>query len=183
MEEAKLLRRLRRGDQRALEQAIRQYSGYVMTVIRNRSRGLLSPEDQEEVASDVFVVLWQRAAEIHAPTLRSYLGAVARNRTVDAMKKRQLSVPLEDNDIEIPDSAWACITKRALREDLAQAMGALSPRDREIFYRRYDLAESSSQIAAAMDLNPATVRSRLSRGRAILRKELMKGGYCNEDAD
>lgn len=122
MEEAKLLRRLRRGDQRALEQAIRQYSGYVMTVIRNRSRGLLPPEDQEEVASDVFVVLWQRAAEIHAPTLRSYLGAVARNRTVDAMKKRQLSVPLEDNDIEIPDSAWACITKRALREDLAQAM-------------------------------------------------------------
>lgn len=183
MEEAKLLRRLRRGDQRALEQAIRQYSGYVMTVIRNRSRGLLSPEDQEEIASDVFLVLWQRAEEIHAPTLRSYLGAVARNRTVDALKKRQLSVPLEDNIIEMPDSAWASLTQRELRADLTQAMGALSPKDREIFYRHYDLAESSSQIATAMDLNPATVRSRLSRGRTILRKKLMKGGYCNEDAD
>lgn len=182
MEEAKLLRRLRRGDQRALEQAIRQYSGYVMTVIRNRSRGLLTPEDQEEVASDVFVVLWQRAEEIHAPTLRSYLGAVARNRTVDAMKKRQLSVPLEDNDLEIPDSAWARLTQKELRDALARAMKALSPVDREIFYRRYDLSESSAQIAAAMDLNPATVRSRLSRGRAVLRRELTKGGYCNEDA-
>lgn len=40
MTDTLLLRQLRRGSQRALEQAIEQYSAYVVTVIRNRSRGL-----------------------------------------------------------------------------------------------------------------------------------------------
>ena len=64
MTDTLLLRQLRRGSQRALEQAIEQYSAYVVTVIRNRSRGLLAPEDHEEIAADVFLALWQNAGRI-----------------------------------------------------------------------------------------------------------------------
>ena len=46
MDEQNLLSRLRHGDEQALAAAITQYSAYVVTVIHNRSRGLLSPEDQ-----------------------------------------------------------------------------------------------------------------------------------------
>ena len=45
MDEQNLLSRLRHGDEQALAAAIAQYSAYVVTVIHNRSRGLLSPED------------------------------------------------------------------------------------------------------------------------------------------
>ena len=102
MTDTLLLRQLRRGSQRALEQAIEQYSAYVVTVIRNRSRGLLAPEDHEEIAADVFLALWQNAGRISAGSLRSWLGAVARNRTVDFMKRHHETVPLEENAIEIP---------------------------------------------------------------------------------
>lgn len=54
MDEQNLLSRLRHGDEQALATAIAQYSAYVVTVIHNRSRGLLSPEDEDELASSVF---------------------------------------------------------------------------------------------------------------------------------
>ena len=54
MDEQNLLSRLRHGDEQALAAAITQYSAYVVTVIHNRSRGLLSPEDEDELASSVF---------------------------------------------------------------------------------------------------------------------------------
>ena len=49
MEEQALCRKIAHGSQRALEEAIRRYSAYVVTVIHNRSRGCLSPEDEEEL--------------------------------------------------------------------------------------------------------------------------------------
>ena len=180
MNDRALLRQLRRGNQRALEQAIGQYSAYVITVIRNRSRGLLAPEDHEEIASDVFLALWQNADGISPDSLRSWLGAVARNRTVDFMKKHRDTVPLEDNAIEVPDPIWAHLTAMERTQALRRALSALSHTDQEIFYRCYDLGETSTEIAQALHLNPATVRSRLSRGRAALRNELLKGGYSNE---
>lgn len=75
MTDTLLLRQLRRGSQRALEQAIEQYSAYVVTVIRNRSRGLLAPEDHEEIASDVFLALWQNAGRISAGSLPFLAGS------------------------------------------------------------------------------------------------------------
>ena len=60
IEDTDLLHRLRRKSAGALEEAVRQYSAYVMAVIRNRSRGVLTAEDQEAIASDVFVSLWSK---------------------------------------------------------------------------------------------------------------------------
>ena len=57
MDEQQLLSRLRRGDEQALAAVIARFSAYVVTVIHNRSRGLLSPEDEDELASSVFFAL------------------------------------------------------------------------------------------------------------------------------
>ena len=180
MTEEQALRQMKQGSQDALAWFIHQYGAYVSTIIYNIIGQRMSNADVEEVSSDVFLALWRSADRISPQSLRSWLGAVARNRTVDFMKKHRQSVPLEHQVIEIPDSAWAHLSQRERTGAVRQALSALSAADREIFFRYYDLAETSCQIAAAMDLNPATVRSRLSRGRAVLREALIQGGYDNE---
>ena len=57
MDEQQLLSRLRRGDEQALAAVIARFSAYVVTVIHNRSRGLLPPEDEDELASSTFFAL------------------------------------------------------------------------------------------------------------------------------
>ena len=89
MDETELLRQLQKQRAGALEQAVAQYGAYVLAIIRNRSRGVLTPEDHEEIASDVFFALWNGAARIERGQLRPWLGAVARNRTAEAMRQAE----------------------------------------------------------------------------------------------
>lgn len=84
-----LLRSLQKQNTDALEQAIAQYGAYVLTIIRNRSRGVLTPEDHEEIASDVFLSLWHGARDITSGQVSPWLGAVARNKTVEAMRRKK----------------------------------------------------------------------------------------------
>ena len=48
---------------------------------------------------------------------------------------------------------------------------------REIFFRYYYYCQPVAQIAQEMALNPASVRTRLHRGRQKLKETLTKGGY------
>ena len=160
IEDTDLLRRLRRKSAGALEETVRQYSAYVMAVIRNRSRGVLTAEDQEEIASDVFVSLWRRAKDISREQLRPWLGAVARNRTADAMRRKRVYVPLEDDTLISLEPLWERMYESQRCEAIRSALLALSDEDREIFYRFYDLAQTAAQIAEAMQMNASTVPSK-----------------------
>ena len=106
MDEKELLRQLQKQRAGALEQAVAQYGAYVLAIIRNRSRGVLTPEDHEEIASDVFFALWNGAARIERGQLRPWLGAVARNRTAEAMRRQNVYLPLEDDTLITLDRLW-----------------------------------------------------------------------------
>ena len=65
-----------------------------------------------------------------------------------------------------------------MREDTARrvrkAIHKMRPKDREIFLRYYYYLQTTDQIAQAMSMPGSTVRSRLSRGRKILKEILSK---------
>ena len=181
MDEKELLRQLQKQRAGALETAIAQYGAYVLAVIRNRSRGVLTPEDHEEIASDVFLALWRGAKNITRGQLRPWL-AVARKQTAEAMRKKNVYLPLEDDALITLDRLWEQMVEKERCEALAQALAALPEEDREIFYRFYDLSQTTAQIADELHMNASTVRSRLLRGREALRKTLTKGGlFCEDD--
>ena len=54
------------------------------------------------------------------------------------------------------------------------AIEAMSPVDREIFLRYYYYLQPAPEIAQAMGLTHGAVRTRLSRGRAALKKILLQ---------
>lgn len=118
LDEKELLRQLQKQRAGALEQAVAQYGAYVLAIIRNRSRGVLTPEDHEEIASDVFFALWNGAARIERGQLRPWLGAVARNRTAEAMRKQNVYLPLEDDTLITLDRLWEQMLERSAAQPL-----------------------------------------------------------------
>lgn len=176
MEEHRILKKIIRGSERALEAAIAQYSSYVIAVIHNRSRGYLSREDEEEAASDVFFALWQHAKEITPGCLRSWLGSVARNKAVDRLRQKKLTLPLEDAAPVLDNGLWEQLCQKEQAAEVKKALSQLRPQDQEIFFRSYQLCQTASEIAQALDMPPSSVRSRLSRGRQVLRAALCQGG-------
>lgn len=180
MDEQQLLSRLRRGDEQALAAAIAQYSAYVVAIIHNRSRGLLCREDEDETAANVFFTLWQSCRTIRTGHLRSWLGRVARNKTVDRLRVSKIDVPLDEALGTEEDMLLEQAAKREQAAQLRQAVSTLSRTDCEIIARYYDLCQSTPEIAAAMGLSAAAVRMRLMRSREAIRKELDRGGFVYE---
>ena len=71
MTEKRLLERIVAGDSRALAEIIKTYSTYVRTIAANITIPPLQQEDVEEVASDVFLTLWNNADAVEEGKLKA----------------------------------------------------------------------------------------------------------------
>lgn len=183
LDEKQLLRRLRRGDSDALRQAIDAYSGYVYAIVKNIIQPPLQPEDIEEVVSDVFLRLWERAEDVEPGRLRSWLAAVTRNRAKDKLRALHLSLPLEEDALDLAvEGPEEDALRQELRRAARESVEDLPEPDRSIFLRFYYLYQKTEDIAAALSMKPATVRARLSRGRERLRTMLEERGIGHEAA-
>lgn len=176
MREAALLKRLQQGDSDALDQLTTRYRHYVCTILSNMLRDSGAWADVEELCADVFLALWQHAGTVKSGKLKAWLGTVTRNRAKSWLRSRQ-ELPMDLDEIELPTDAPGP-EEEALRSELAaavrRAVDSLGSKDREIFLRYYFYLQPAEDIAAALNMAPASVRSRLSRGRALLRKRLEK---------
>ena len=183
MNEKKLLRRLRRGDESVLPELIRQYSGYAYAIAFNILSHALSEEDIEEVVSDSFLSIWENRASIETEMLKAYLAAVVRNKAKTALRKHHAEEPLDDDilQISIPNQPEQKILLSELREIAHDAVDSLDEPDREIFQRYYFLYQKTEEISRALGLKDATVRARLSRGRKRLKDYLEERGFSCED--
>lgn len=180
MEDTRLIQQLRRHSRAALEDAIRRYTSYVsVTVWRTLSAGSsASREDVEEVVSDVFLSLWEHAGELHADKdLRPWLGAVARNKAIDRLRRAPAPLlPLSDTDAAPQPGPYETTEQREWAERLWKAVDAMDEPDRTLFFRYYWYGDRLKDVARALKLNLSTAKSRLLRGRKALREKLMEGG-------
>ena len=168
MNERTLLRLLRDGDTAALGEIIGQYTPYLYAVAANILGHALPQEDIEEVVSDSFVSLWTHRQDVAPGKLKPWLAAVCRNRAKDALRARRLAEPLDDDLLEV--AAEGDMEQSVLRAELTEPDG-------EIFRRHYFLYQKTGEIADALGMNAATVRTKLARGRERLRAYFSERGY------
>lgn len=173
MQETLLLKKLRQRRSRALEIAIDQYGAYVATVIRNvlGTRGTL--EDTEELSADVFYALWEHADSVTEGKLRPWLGAVARNRAKDFLRRNKVMLPMDADVLAIPvDSPETQVILEDQKQALLDAVKSMEEPDREIFLRFYYKLETMESIALRMGIPLGTVKTKLHRGRKRLKEQL-----------
>ena len=184
MDEAKLIHRLQCRRRYALDQAIEQFTPYVGAVIwRILASSAAGREDVEEAVSDVFLALWAHAEELDPERgLRPWLGAVARNKALDVLRRLPPTCPLDEDCPSPAEGPRETLERREQARQLWQAVDGLEEPDRTLFFRYYYQEEKLKEIAMDLGLNPATAKTRLARGRKRLRGILTKGGAAGEKA-
>ena len=174
MNEAKALRELQRGSQRALEWFIDTYNAYVSTIIYNIFGSRMGQLDLEETVSDVFVALWKNADKVQSDKVRAYLGAIARNAARSKLRNCKDNLPMDDNLLVIDaNTPERILEQEELRQIVRQAVLSMEQPDREIFLRFYFYGQKMELICAEMDMSLSAVKSRLFRGREKLKITLM----------
>ena len=183
MEDQKLLSRLKKDDASAMDAVVHKYAGYVYAIVRNVIRESLRQEDAEELVSDTFLSLWTHRKEFKPISLRAYLAAIARNAAVDRLRALKITLPMDDDVLQLSDGTAGLdplIMQRELDAVVREAVTAMSQPDREIFLRYYYYCQKAQEIAKDMGLNTSAVTTRLFRGRKKLKSYLMERGYCDE---
>lgn len=181
MEDKKLIKKLKRNDEDALERIIRLYTGYVSTVIANQLGGFSDTEAIEELTSDVFFALWRSRLKLSSYHLRGWLGTTARNKAKNYLRTSAEPCEALDEDYILfsEDNLFMSLERQEQHIAINRALSYLRPEESEVIIRYYYYNQTVSQIAEEAKMNRETAKSRLQRGRAKLKTALEKGGYLS----
>ena len=128
----------------------------------------------EDVTQEAFLALLLHGTRYDEArgTVASFLYGIARNLVMRRLDRRPDAELEYVDEIAGPEDVLEDLTRRESIEHVRQAVLSLPPVFREVVVL-CDLQDSSyDEAAAALDCPVGTVRSRLSRGRAMLARKL-----------
>jgi len=174
--EYELVEGIRQRDSRCLETLITRYATELYALVTYILGSMGTPEDTEEVVSDVFAAVWREIEDFDAQrgTLAKWIRMRAKYMALDRRRKRRREIATR---VEQDVSTLSTKTESSLdwverKETLQRALAELSELDRAIVYRRYFAEQSIKEIAEAVGLTQRAVENRLWRARQALREKM-----------
>lgn len=174
--ESALIERAQRGDVAAFEALVRRYQELAFRVAYLITG---SAADAEEAAQDGFVRAYRaldrfRPGAPLRPWLLRIVGNAARNRRTAAARRPALALDevAEGRLADPAASPESTALAAEARRELAAAIDALRPDDRDVIVCRYVLDLSEAETAEALGCARGTVKSRTSRALRRLRDRL-----------
>lgn len=177
--EAELVERARGGDVGAYEEIVRRYRDPAM-----RTAYVMAGADAEDAVQEAFVKAYHALGRFRPgaplrPWLLRIVANEARNRRKAAGRRATLALRAgEDRRSEgdaVP-SPEAAVLERERHEALLGALNRMGEEDRLVIAYRFFLDLPEAEMAEALDCARGTVKSRLSRALARLRKVMEATG-------
>jgi RNA polymerase sigma-70 factor (ECF subfamily) len=181
-ENAAIARGLKRQDPELLDQLIETYQHRLM-------RYLMFLTGKRETAEDLFQEVWirvlRRGSQYNGKArFDTWIFTIARNLVIDLSRKRVMAsldemreAGEDERPFEIAQDGPSPLEQFQYREDaaeLASVMSTLEPNYREVLTLRFHEEMSLEEIAGVTRAPLSTVKSRLYRGLAALKPQLVK---------
>lgn len=188
MNERELIARLQKRDEAAFEELIRQYEKKVYSLC---FRMCGNSEDAEEAAQDAFLALWRGIDRFRQESsLSTWIYRLATNACIDTLRRRKKqsgSVSLDDEElfvdaVDTSPQPQETVEHRETQKLLQEGLSALPEEYRKVLILREIEGLSYTEIAESASIELGTVKSRISRGRSLLRNFLSGNGNFFEIA-
>jgi len=172
-----LAARAQQGDLRAYEALVDRYQRFVFRVLWSRAGS--SREDIEDLTQDTFVRAWERLDTFDpSRPFKAWIARIAGNVAIDRHRsnmRRPSTIEISDVEHELassePGPASAAIGDEQ-RRHLLSHLKELPELYREVIVLRFIEDQSYEEIAEALDLPLGSVKTRIFRGRELLKQRL-----------
>jgi RNA polymerase sigma-70 factor (ECF subfamily) len=164
-----LLERVQARDQGAMAEIFDRYSRMAYSVAL---RVLKDSAQAEDVMQDVFFQVWQNPKSF-APergSLGAWLAVVVRNRSIDAMRRRRPTDPVEDVVLASNTDVATEVEQNTMIERVRGVMKDLPPEQRESLELAFFNGMTHAEIAEQKGEPLGTVKTRIRMGLISLRK-------------
>lgn len=175
MNDKLIIKYIKKKNQKGMEILIDQYNGLITSVIRYHLGSLINYE--EECVSDTLLAIWDNVEGFDQDknTFKNWICAIAKYKAIDYKRKYLNKIEISDLD-EQNYYIDKNLLKIEIQDELNETLKFLSEEDKEIFKRYYLNDESVIDIANDKKLAISSVHSKLSRGKAKIRKSLLNEG-------
>lgn len=184
MTEKELIEQAARGNRDAFGELVRRYEKKTLALSVHLCG---NPEDGADAAQEAFLSAWRNLPAFRGDAqFSTWLYRLTSNACMDILRRRQrqdahAGPSLDDEEIgfDAPDPSPTpqdAVERRELRQELRDALQALSPERREVLILREIHQLSYEEIGQALSLDVGTVKSRIHRAREALRKILLERG-------
>lgn len=183
MEDSAIINLYWNRQENAIAQTKIKYGNYLSGISMNI---LHSAEDAEECVNDTYLRAWMAIPPARPNAFGPWLGRIVRNLSLDryrryrAAKRGQPDTELLFSELEnclpsafTPESA---VDEQYTAGLISEFLREQTPRNREIFLRRYWYGDSIADICARFHIGQSRVKSSLFRMRNSLKDCLEKGG-------
>jgi len=168
-----LLRTVAKGDERAFEQL---YDVIAAPVYGLAKRILRNPAQSEEVAQEVLVEVWRRAATFDPArgSAMSWVMTMAHHRAVDRVRAEQSAANRDEKvarrDVDRPfDEVAELVATRIEHEQVRRCLSNLTDLQRESILLAYYRGHTYADVANLLDAALPTVKTRMRDGLIRLR--------------
>ena len=185
-----IVQRVLEGDANAFEELVLEYEKKVYNVAL---RMLNNSEDAADMTQEAFIKAYNSLSGFRGDSKFSvWLTRIVSNLCLDFMRSRNrrptVSLSMEDEDgedvqLDIADTSQSpeqLLERSLTRESVRRGLQSLPEDYREILLLREIQGLSYDEIAAALDIEVGTVKSRIFRGRKKLCDYLIKDGNIPE---
>ena len=173
-EDIKLVQACRSGDVRAYEAIVSRYQALICAITYSAvgQRGI-----SEELAQETFIQAWKKLDQLREPgKFRSWLCSIARSIVCNHIRAQKRSPvvygEIEDLPADKREHPEEQLVRQEEEEMIRAALMRIPEEYREPLVLFYRQDHSTQQVAELMGLTDAAVRTRLHRGRQMLREEV-----------
>lgn len=164
------IRHILEGDRDGLKEIYQAYApavyGAVLAVVKNR-------ENAEDITSEFFIRLWQAAGKYQpGQGHKAWLFRIARNMTIDFMRKNQREQELEWPELIGTEKDSGSGTEQEVLDRLSfeEALGYLNAREKIIFHMKILGGCTFREIAEYLQIPQGTVSWSYQQGLEKLRR-------------
>ena len=164
----------------ALEKLIRTYSD---TLTRYAYCYVQDASLAEDIMEETFAALLVHHKHFHSEDhLQAYLYKVARNKSIDHLRKRKREVSLSDvEEVLYGGDVESRVIRDSLNQQIYICMQQLPAQYKEVIYLSYFEDFSNDEVCRLMKKSKKQVYNLLSRARVALKEIFVKEGISYED--
>lgn len=161
-----------------MEKVVDDYYNYISTIIKNSYN--FKVEDEDEMISDVFLIIWKNRAKLRLNQKFSpYIAGITKKVIYRKYKEINSSMEITQYEENMIDNfnIYNIIEQKDINNYIANNLKSIGETDYLIFTKFYYEGKKVKQIAKEMKMSVSNVKIKLHRTRNKMKEILKVGGF------
>lgn len=176
MGDKELIKGLKKGKEESYYELINTYGNQLL---KTCFLMIKDEREAEDIVQETFIRVFKYIKGFKGySSLYTWIYRISQNVLKDRMKSREIELPYEDYHMD-PDNPEELTINKIDREVLRGELDKLSFIYKQVIVLFYFEDKSIKEISEILEEKEGTIKSKLSRGRSLLKLALEKGGEFN----